>query len=86
MSKPFKYKQCRLEKREPGHRMERMSWLPEWYAVEGSVVKLRDTLKSGEQVWTDGWHVMSFSGLALDEKYAVHMSHAHTRQRKASDI
>jgi hypothetical protein len=58
-----------------------MSWLPEKYAVAGSVVRLRD-----DGTWTDGWKILSASGPAIDGKYAVNMSHAHTRQRKASDI
>jgi hypothetical protein len=86
MGKPIRYRQCRLEKREPGRRMERMSWLPECYAVLGAVVKLLDTLKSGQEVWTDGWRVTSCSGPIFDEKRAVDQCHAHTRQRRASDI
>jgi hypothetical protein len=70
-----------MEKREGGARIERTSWLPEEYAVEDAVVKLRD-----DGVWTDGWKITSASGPALDEKYVVNMSHAHTRQRRASDI
>jgi hypothetical protein len=81
VSRPIRYKQCRLERREGTVRVERMSWLPEKYAVTGSVIKLRD-----DGVWTDGWMVTSASGPAIDEKYAVDTSHAYTRQRRASDI
>jgi hypothetical protein len=81
MSAPIKYRQCRLEKAEGGDRLERTLWLPVRYAVKGDVVKLRDN-----GVWSDGWRVTSASGMEIDEKYAVHTSHAHTRQRRASDI
>jgi hypothetical protein len=81
VSKLIRYKQCRLERREGTARVERMSWLPEKYAVAGSVVRLRDN-----GTWTDGWEILSASGPAIDEKYAVNMSYAHTRQRRASDI
>jgi hypothetical protein len=81
MTRPIRYKQCRLERREGTARIERMSWLPEKYAVAGSVVRLRDN-----GTWTDGWKILSSSGPSLDEKYVVNLSHAHTRQRRASDI
>ena len=81
MAKDVYYKQCRLERQEGTARVHRTTWLPVQFAVEGDSVKLKD-----DGVWTDGWRVVSASGDALTEGYVVHQSHAHTRQRRASDI
>ena len=81
MTREIFYKQCRLERREGHVRMERTTWLPEAFAVEGGTVRLRDG-----DTWTDGWTVVSASGTRLPERVAVNQAHAHTRQRRASDI
>jgi len=81
MARDVFYKQCRLEKREGSARLQRTTWLPVQFAVEGETLKLKDN-----GTWTDEWRVVSASGVALTERYVVHQSHAHTRQRRASDI
>ncbi len=76
------YKQCRLEKVEGNSKIERMIWGPSKHAIEGKVVKVEEDDGS----WTQGWTVVSASGVELEERYVRNLSHAHTRQRRASDI
>jgi hypothetical protein len=77
------FQQCRLRRQVQGGCEERMTWLPEQFAVVGSVVKLRNRRRG---TWTDGWVVEAAGGPRLSQKLVVHQSHAYTRQRAASDI
>jgi hypothetical protein len=82
MMSEVRYKQCRLRRRVgPMVRQETTTWLPERYAIEGTVVALRHGTG-----WDDGWKVASASGPSLPEKLVVHRSRDYTRQRRASDI
>jgi hypothetical protein len=54
MSKKINYCQCRLQKTGKGVHWEQTSFIPEEFAVEGKIIKLRDK----EGVWDDGWEVM----------------------------
>jgi hypothetical protein len=76
------YRQCALEKREGKAVIKRVLWGPEKYAVLGKLVKVEED--NGE--WSEGWRVVFVSKEVLPERYVRHMSHAYTRQRKASDI
>jgi hypothetical protein len=82
MPKEIMYKQCRMERVIGTSKEVRTSWIPEKFAVENKIVKIRER----DDSWSDGWKVTSASGEALPEKLVVHRSHDHTRQRKASDI
>lgn len=77
------YGQCRLRREvRQGVSEHTTSWLPERFAVEGGVVRLRGR----DGVWADGWRVESASGEALPERVVNHRSRDHVRQRAASDI
>jgi hypothetical protein len=53
MARDVFYRQCRLVKRTETGELVQVSWLPEPYATEGRVVKLR----GGDGGWDDGWVV-----------------------------
>lgn len=77
------YQQCTLEKPSPrGGKVVRTIWGPSKYLQVGRQVKVEED--DGE--WSQGWTVMAVYGEPLPEKYVRHQSHAHTRQRKSSDI
>jgi hypothetical protein len=82
MPKEIMYKQCRMERQLGAAKQTRVAWIPEKYAVENETVKIKEPDGS----WSDGWKILSASGESISEKYAVHQSHAHTRQRESSDI
>jgi hypothetical protein len=77
------YKQGVLTKpSENGGTITRVFWGPEKYMIPGRLVKVEED----DGTWTEGWTVKSASGQAMPKDIVVHQSHAHTRQRKASDI
>jgi hypothetical protein len=79
MSKTNTYQQCKIEKNDGSYRV---IWGPSEKLIIGKNIKVEED--NGE--WTEGWIVKEIYGEPLPEKYVRHMSHAHTRQRKASDI
>jgi hypothetical protein len=58
------------------------TWLPEKFALDGRIVKVKDA--NGE--WSDGWRVVSAGSIRIDEKQAMARSRDYTKQREASDI
>ncbi len=80
--KEVMYRQCTLQKREGRAVLTRVLWGPESFAVVDRIVRVEED----DGKWTTGWRVVAVHGDAIPERYARHMSHAHTRQRKASDI
>lgn len=71
MSKKTLYKQCRLVKNGI---TEQTSWIPEEFAVNGKVIKIREN-----GVWDDGWVVESSGGQArtteqIDQASRVHFA------------
>jgi hypothetical protein len=76
------YRQMTLEKPIGSGLSRRTIWGPTRFAEVGRVVKVEENDGS----WSEGWTVKSVHSDPLPEKYVRHMSHAHTRQRKASDI
>jgi hypothetical protein len=64
MSRPTFYRHCLLRRElGPGRTTETVSYIPEPFGRVGAVLKLRDG--SGE--WTDGWRVITASGLVRAE-------------------
>lgn len=76
------YVQCSLRKQEGNATVQRTIWANADKATLGRIVKVEEN--NGE--WTQGWEVVGVHGKPLPKKYVQHMSHAHTRQRKVSDI
>lgn len=62
MAKQVYYKQCRLERKTDGGKLNLVSYIPEQFAVKDKVLKLRDD----EGVWTDGWKVVGASPNRLE--------------------
>jgi hypothetical protein len=75
------YRQCHLQRREGQALLSRTTWLPEPYARQDQILKLKDN-----GAWTDGWKVMSVSATVLDDDGVRKAETAYRRQRKASDI
>ena len=48
------YKQCILERRDNSSITRTISWIPEKFAIEGKILKLKDY-----GAWTDGWKVVA---------------------------
>lgn len=72
------YTQCELSR---GPRRQ-ISWLPNRFAVQGSVVKLKDDGR-----WEDGWRVeTAYHGVVLAHQELVERSQDYKRTRLASDI
>lgn len=77
------YRQMTLEKScGQDCRQSRTLWGPAEKAVVGRQVKVQEDDGS----WSEGWTVVAVYGVPVPEKLARHNSHAHTRQRKCSDI
>jgi hypothetical protein len=81
MARTSTYTQCRLEKQIPAGTARLMSWIPSAFATVGRVVKLRE---EGD-VWNDGWRVVETFQTRSEAEVNI-LSHAYTKQRKASDI
>jgi hypothetical protein len=82
MAKDGLYQQGTLRKEQGDSTLSRTIWGPADKMVPGNHVKVEEDNGS----WTDGWLVAAVHGEPLPEKLVRHMGHAHTRQRKASDI
>jgi hypothetical protein len=76
------YRQCLLQKKEGVATISRIIWGDEGELTKGRTVKV----KEDNGIWTEGWQVMSVSKESLPERYVIHRSHDHTRQRASSDI
>lgn len=73
----YNSRQCRLSR----GKVQTTLWLPEKYAVKGSIVKLK---QDGE--WVDGWLVESVSEASMPYEEVRDRSEDYKKQRKASDI
>lgn len=82
MSKPMEYRQCRLRRRVGAAVIEQMAWIPDRFASVGRTVRIKGEGDS----WSDGWEVAFASSESVSEEYIAQARHAHTRQRRASDI
>lgn len=82
VSKEVKYQQCTLEKKQGAATLSRTIWGPASHTKVGRVVRVEED----DGNWTEGWTVAAVHGEPLPERYVRYLSHAHTRQRKASDI
>jgi hypothetical protein len=60
----------------------RVIWANSDKAIVGNLVKVEEDDGS----WSEGWFVKSVYGEAKPRAEVIHQSHAHTRQRKSSDI
>lgn len=82
MARELQYRQCTLEKQEGTARVIRTIWGPDPCVRVGKVVKVEEH----NGTWTEGWTVVAVHGDPLPQRYVSDMSHAYTRQRRASDI
>jgi hypothetical protein len=82
MAKEVFYRQCRLQKKIATGVTEQVSYIPEPFCVLGKVLKLRD--EDGN--WSDGWKVIFAAQSRRSEEWTNKQSHAHTKNRQASDI
>lgn len=71
------YRQCRLVKRLRDGQSVQMSYLPEEFAREGRIVKLRN--EQGD--WDDGW-VISLVGREMKSEDLHEIDVAHRRFQK----
>jgi hypothetical protein len=76
------YRQCVLRKAQDSAVAFRVLWGQTPYAEVGRRVKVQED----DGTWTHGWEVVSVHGEPVSEQYIVRQRHAHTRQRRASDI
>jgi hypothetical protein len=78
------FRQCKVQRPSPsGFGVEeRVFWAESGRAVAGNAVRVQED----DDSWSDGWTVMNVYGDPVDEKYVNQMRHAHTKQRRASDI
>jgi hypothetical protein len=67
------YRQCQLTRRN----QRQTTWLPERFAIPGSVLKLKD---NGE--WSDGWEVTWASASKIAERLLPD-THKLLKERKA---
>ena len=74
MKRNEQYRQCRLVKRLREGQSVQMSYIPDEFAREGRVVKLRD--EAGD--WDDGW-VIALVGQSLCETELHEHELAHRR-------
>jgi len=81
MSKTAYYCQCLLERGHFSGTMSTVSYLPEEFAIQGNVVKL----KNDDDIWTDGWIVQKV-GDKIDASYVEERERDYKRTRKTSDI
>lgn len=65
MAKTVYYRQCKLEKKMDENRTcHQVSYIPSQYAIEGKVLKLRDSDKN----WDNGWVVTSAGNNLYEDK------------------
>jgi hypothetical protein len=76
------YVQCTLEKQVGSATHHRTIWGNSDKAIVGNTVKVEENDGS----WTTDWIVKQVHGKAKPRSWVQHQSHAHTRQRSASDI
>lgn len=77
MSKEYSLKQCKLQ----NGNTHTVSYIPEKYAIVGETLKLKNN-----DVWTDGWVVISVSDGIISSKDVPDVSTAHKRHRRTTDI
>lgn len=82
MPRTVKYRQCKLVKKIPEGEKHQTSWIPSEFAVEGKILKLRDS----DGAWDNGWKVAKAGSHEVDHEEVNEMSQLHKRQRRASDI
>ena len=76
--------QCTMERKEGNTTETLVSWLPQKFAQQGKVLKLKSR-ETGR--WVDGWIVKLVNKrLPLDEEIVIKRSMAYTKQRGISDI
>jgi hypothetical protein len=78
MARDVFYRQCRLVKQTQTGELQQVSWIPDWFAVVGNVLKLR----ADDKTWDNGWVVQStgHNRLSADQVPDFHeMSKAHLR-------
>lgn len=81
MSKTKTYRQCTLHKQCDNGITTTVSYIPTQFAVEGSILKL----KQDDDSWDDGWRVVR-AGKEIDAEYVEKNEMNYRRQRQASDI
>jgi hypothetical protein len=75
-------KQCNMTKETENGVSNTVSWIPEEYAKVGRILKL----KNDDDVWVDGWKVVSASSGRRSYEECNERSQDYKRTRKASDI
>ena len=68
------YRQCRLVKKVRGGEAIQTSYIPDEFAREGRIVKLRED----DGGWDDGWVIRSVGG-SLTEEQLGELERAHRR-------
>jgi hypothetical protein len=76
MSKVVYYRQCQLQK---GHAFQ-TSWLPEPFAAQGRVLRLRDA----DGTWDNGWVVIRVGSSRREEAQLPDSHQEIRRHRKAT--
>lgn len=77
MKKQIYYRQCVLKKQS----VTTTSWLPEKFAKQGKVLKLKN-----DGVWDNGWKVDQVGSRRVLEDEVRERSQDYKHQREASDI
>ena len=72
------YIQCDLVKGNS----KRTIWVNADKAIKGNLVKIEED----DGTWNEGWAVQEIYGEPRPKAEVIHQSHAHTRQRRSSDI
>ena len=75
------YRQCILERIVDFQTIQQTTWLPEKFAKEGEVLKLKDEADN----WVDGWVVQSVGARRTDKENELNQT-LYRRTRKVSDV
>jgi hypothetical protein len=81
MKKSKYYTQCLLQKQTASGWLKTVAWIPDVFAEEGKILKLKDENDN----WSDHWQVEKVFNTLLEE-FVLEHERDFTRQRKASDI
>ena len=74
-------RQCNLSRQTPEGRQTLVAWIPEKFAQEKRVLKL----KEGDQ-WENGWVVNSIGTALVSDDIITERSQDYKNTRKASDV
>ena len=73
------YRQCQLSRQSAQSALSYVTWLPERFAIQGGLVRLRE----GEGQWSAAWRVDEVGSWRISEEHMRKAERAHMKARRS---